>query len=438
MDSSADALSAEALALAERSSDTQAELETLAARHLVLSYPQAIDERTRLAARAVQLGLHTSTAMGALWGHLWQADIALQLGDLGRHDTEIDVIEQIAARRSAPVARWHWHRLLALRRCLTGEFDDAREHAAEARKIGDRVGDLSMLGMHTAFQIHLAWLRGDPQEIPDEAEAMLRQAPSIPLVQAGVAMVHALRGARDTARTSFEGLRRVPALMPLGPRWAATVSQIGLAATVLGDTEVAGECHRLLLQCSHWYGADGGGAPYLIGSIAFQLGLLSKSHGDLHTAVAHFERSIEADTRLGARPAVALARLEWAECLVARPDLAAEAGAASDLAGRAASELRLLDMPGQLARAQRLLDETAASSAAVPGGLTAREWEIAGLVAEALTNKQIADRLYLSVRTVESHVRSALAKAHLTTRTELAVWVHRAQQPGGPPMSQRR
>jgi non-specific serine/threonine protein kinase len=44
-------------------------------------------------------------------------------------------------------------------------------------------------------------------------------------------------------------------------------------------------------------------------------------------------------------------------------------------------------------------------------------------VAQALTNKQIADRLYLSVRTVESHVRNALAKGHLATRTELALWV---------------
>jgi DNA-binding NarL/FixJ family response regulator len=48
---------------------------------------------------------------------------------------------------------------------------------------------------------------------------------------------------------------------------------------------------------------------------------------------------------------------------------------------------------------------------------------VAQLVGEAMTNRQIADRLFLSVRTVESHVRSALTKLHFTTRTELALWV---------------
>jgi DNA-binding NarL/FixJ family response regulator len=54
--------------------------------------------------------------------------------------------------------------------------------------------------------------------------------------------------------------------------------------------------------------------------------------------------------------------------------------------------------------------------------LSARELEVAGLVAEGLSNKAIAARLYLSVRTVESHVRHALAKVGLQNRTQLATW----------------
>jgi len=57
-----------------------------------------------------------------------------------------------------------------------------------------------------------------------------------------------------------------------------------------------------------------------------------------------------------------------------------------------------------------------------PAGLSARELEVAGLVAEGLSNKAIAARLYLSVRTVESHVRHALAKVGLQNRTQLATW----------------
>jgi DNA-binding NarL/FixJ family response regulator len=43
-------------------------------------------------------------------------------------------------------------------------------------------------------------------------------------------------------------------------------------------------------------------------------------------------------------------------------------------------------------------------------------------VAEGLSNKAIAARLHLSVRTVESHVRHVLAKAALENRTQLATW----------------
>jgi non-specific serine/threonine protein kinase len=55
-------------------------------------------------------------------------------------------------------------------------------------------------------------------------------------------------------------------------------------------------------------------------------------------------------------------------------------------------------------------------------GLSERETEVVHLVAQGLSNKAIAARLHLSVRTVESHVRHALAKAALANRTQLANW----------------
>ena len=56
--------------------------------------------------------------------------------------------------------------------------------------------------------------------------------------------------------------------------------------------------------------------------------------------------------------------------------------------------------------------------------LTKRELEVATLVARGLTNRGIAAQLYLSVRTVDTHVDHALTKLGFSTRTQLAAWAY--------------
>jgi DNA-binding CsgD family transcriptional regulator len=58
-----------------------------------------------------------------------------------------------------------------------------------------------------------------------------------------------------------------------------------------------------------------------------------------------------------------------------------------------------------------------------PAHLTRREAEVAALLAEGQTNRQIASRLFLSPRTVERHVASIFATFHVATRVEAATAV---------------
>jgi DNA-binding CsgD family transcriptional regulator len=51
--------------------------------------------------------------------------------------------------------------------------------------------------------------------------------------------------------------------------------------------------------------------------------------------------------------------------------------------------------------------------------LTRREREIAGLVARGMTNREIAEALVISVRTVDNHLSNAYAKLGVATRAEL-------------------
>jgi len=67
------------------------------------------------------------------------------------------------------------------------------------------------------------------------------------------------------------------------------------------------------------------------------------------------------------------------------------------------------------------------TGAEAPGGLTRRELEIAGLLAEGLTNREIAARLVIAQRTAETHVDHILSKLGMTSRAQVAAWI--AEQP---------
>ncbi|WP_233158036.1 ATP-binding protein [Actinokineospora bangkokensis] len=70
------------------------------------------------------------------------------------------------------------------------------------------------------------------------------------------------------------------------------------------------------------------------------------------------------------------------------------------------------------------LGESAQAPARGPAvGLTAREAEVAGLVAQGLTDREIAARLVIAPRTAEAHVANVRAKLGVRTRAQVAAWV---------------
>lgn len=60
--------------------------------------------------------------------------------------------------------------------------------------------------------------------------------------------------------------------------------------------------------------------------------------------------------------------------------------------------------------------------------LTAREAQVAGLIADGLTNGQIAARLRMAERTADAHVEHIRNKLGLHTRAQIAVWAHDRRQ----------
>ncbi|MDT7794731.1 MAG: hypothetical protein QOD59_4172 [Mycobacterium sp.] len=111
--------------------------------------------------------------------------------------------------------------------------------------------------------------------------------------------------------------------------------------------------------------------------------------------------------------------------------------AAADSAAHAALTYRSQGKRGSAftyaARAQALAEQCggavthALRQAAEPLPFSAREREIITMLAQGLTNREVADRLYLSVRTIEGHIYRAMARAGVASRDELAALMQRRQ-----------
>ncbi len=107
----------------------------------------------------------------------------------------------------------------------------------------------------------------------------------------------------------------------------------------------------------------------------------------------------------------------------ARQSAVAALGAAKFAAEFEAGKRMSRDSATRLALGQPTLDAASASPAAGAELLGRREAEVARLVAEGLTNRQIGARLFISERTVDSHVRSVMNKLGFSSRAQIAGWI---------------
>jgi len=87
-----------------------------------------------------------------------------------------------------------------------------------------------------------------------------------------------------------------------------------------------------------------------------------------------------------------------------------------------------LDQAVAYALGEKPAPATSAGTAGTP--LTRREQQVADLVAQGLSNKDIAARLVIAQRTAEGHVEHILAKLGYTKRTQLTAWVIHQRETG--------
>ena len=413
-------LSTESLRLAEQGGDPGTVIDAVRARMKTNPHALPHRERLRLGLLAVEHGARAGQPLIALWGHKWRIDAALELGQMTTVTDELSEVAALAAATRLPLLRWHDLRLRASVAALYGRFPEAVELNEQARVIGiDELSqDLSAAGMSAAFDMQHALVTGDDlSSWREENLTMLYAADEVPIVLVSRGLVSLLRDGRDAAAPHYEELRR----RLVEPDFAASEGvSTNLVPLVEAFSDVATATLLADLIAPHVIAAGGAGV-YCCGSLAVLLGRLAVVRGRLDEAIAHFDEAIAVDTRTGARPAVVHDLIGLARALLDRA-APGDHQRAKSLLRQAMDEGRRLRMPGPVRTAASLAERLAgAERTADP--LTGREREIAGLVATALTNRQIADRLVLSERTVESHVRNILAKLGAANRTEIATAV---------------
>ncbi len=292
-----------------------------------------------------------------------------------------------------------------------GDFEMAERCVAGALAALEGTGHRSRCIHPAAKLAELRILQGRTEE----AERLLTGYEDLPEALGASVAIHRLKGEHAVAASLL--LRR---LNQVGD----TVVAVPLLSTLVEVQLAQGNMDEARSTAARIGAlAESSGHPRLTAVTALAEGRIALSAGEAE-ACRHLERALEAFGRLqmpleAARARVALAsslRDEDPEVAVREAQLALESFERLG-AGREADEAAAL---------VRELGGPRRTGAKDLGLLTAREREVLLLLADGLTNAEIAARLYISTKTAGNHVSNLLAKLHLRSRQEAAAFAVRA------------
>jgi DNA-binding CsgD family transcriptional regulator len=332
--------------------------------------------------------------------------------DVGRADQWMRVGDEIAQRRNLPAVsafcRTHYGGVLT----DAGRWPEADAALTEAV----RLWGLGYRSLRAGALVRLADLRVRQGRF-EEAAQLLEGLEDHAEAARPLAVIQLARGQTALARHVLDR-----ALQPLDPSSAAVAPLVALLVDVhlaAGDVGEAAAAARRLTECAVRHQSD-----YLLATAALAQAQVCQASGtgDPHPALS---QALAGFSRARMPMEVARSRLEIAGALAAeRPEVAiAEARAALEAFERLEAA-RHADAAAALLRSLGARTATAKRGGEV---LTRREAEILDLVGHGLSNPEIADRLYISRKTVEHHVGNILAKLGLRSRAEAAAYVTRGK-----------
>ncbi|WP_216213177.1 ATP-binding protein [Amycolatopsis aidingensis] len=403
-------------------------------------FPELADPELRLALRADRIACRAHVGDGAAWREFE-----------GMPDTAPTAGERVQLARL-------WCNLADAQSWI-GRLDRAAELLAGGVRMAEEAGALFAGSVAGGSRLRLDWLTGEWTGLAERAESIQQRCADVGPV---VAEAQLVRGALAAVRGEFEAARRLlrasgltkpqGAVLPVVLSAAGMLTRVLLAGEdVRGAAEVAGHGLRLARRKGVWVwaaellppaarayalagrlpeaeaavaefaaGITGRDAPLAHTSLVAARAVLLEARAEHKRAAAAFEEAASGYLALPMPYPAAVSTEEAACCL-----LAAGAQGGVDGLRSAAEAYSRLGATRDAGRCRYALRELGAWRPSRRGRrgygdqLSPREREVAAMLACGRTNREIAEGLFLSPRTVEQHVTRVLRKLGLRSRTEV-------------------
>jgi DNA-binding CsgD family transcriptional regulator len=314
--------------------------------------------------------------------------------------------------------RWGARQLIGICRSAYGRvLATGGDWVAAEAELTAAVGDLaqSRPGMAGGGLVRLGELRVR-QGRPAEARELFERAGAHPMALLGLGDMALDAGdAAAAAHAAERILRRLPE--------GSVLHQVPALELLVRARSATGEYETAAAACAELDAAGAQlGTPYVLGRARLAAGELAAAQGEHDEARRACEDAIDRFSESSAPYDGARARLALARALAAlghRDAAAAEARAARET-------FASLGAARDVERADAALAPVATAEAAALGDLTARELDVLRLVAQGLSDAEIAARLFLSPHTVHRHVANTRAKLRLPSRAAAVAYASRA------------
>lgn len=349
----------------------------------------------------------------------WAAAIARMWWDepLAVRETYEDLIERGRATGDEGSLAYVYV-MLGQADCLLGDFDRARRDAEAAREIAEQAGQEMLVAYGLAVRALVEAHRGSEDDCRSTAAAAFELAqktqgtPALQFATAAVGLLELSLGRSEEAAA---------ALAPqIAFARAEQISEPGLTRYVADGVEALIELGRLdeARELLDWFEANAArlGRRSALASSLRCRGLLAAAEAGVEEAIPLFEGALREHDAVPlpfdrARTLLALG------AALRRAKRKADARATLE---RAFAEFERLEAAIFAERARSELGRIGGRRPAAGDGLTPTEQQIAELVAQGRSNKEVAAALFVTVKTVEANLSKVYAKLGIRSRAALA------------------